>query len=237
MGADLMVVMCPAPKIISDDDVTPQDVIPPAKEALRQRIDAIEDSLLLDMAEAFNVIEYDYDSLDDGAEVDEVATAQAIRTQLADEERLDYLFGYTRDVAEFHVENKTYLVSGGMSWGDESTDAYKWLALYAELGVTREPIRLGKMAQRPVELRIGSEKDGIVITLGPPRPETPGAYDGGMVASTWHDPDDSSETKAAIDTLEALVLAHAAAGVDVTSNAYQEGVETVLLAIVEQVGE
>jgi hypothetical protein len=122
-----------------------------------------------------------------------------------------------------------------MSYGDEPTDAFDAIALYAETDVTVEPIRLGEAANEPLRIEVGGP--GIVVTLGPARHETPGAYEGGAIESELHEPDESSEMKAALDTLEALVLAHAVAGVDVASPAYVEGVETVVDTITNQYGE
>ena len=44
------------------------------------------------------------------------------------------------------------------------------------------------------------------------------------------------EYVAAIDALESLVLAHACAGIDVTTPAYIEGIETAVEAIAKQYG-
>lgn len=90
-------------------------------------------------------------------------------------------------------------------------------------------------AEEPLAIEVGGPR--IVVTLGPARHETPGAYEGGTIESELHEPDESSEMKAALDTLEALVLAHAVAGVDVASPAYVEGVETAIDAIGNRVGE
>lgn len=63
----------------------------------------------------------------------------------------------------------------------------------------------------------------IVITLLP--------QCGGVIESSLHDDDDSSEAKAALDGLESMMLAHAVAGIDVSLPAYLEGIETAVEAI------
>jgi hypothetical protein len=84
---------------------------------------------------------------------------------------------------------------------------------------------------------------GLTVRLGPPRPETPEAFSGGAIVaadpSIWPEhelpagePDDAYS--AALGALQSLVLAHAVAGVDVSSPAYEEGVETALDALANQ---
>ncbi|MBN3776890.1 hypothetical protein G3O06_04805 [Burkholderia sp. Ac-20345] len=63
----------------------------------------------------------------------------------------------------------------------------------------------------------------IVITLLP--------QGGGVIESSLHDDDDSSEAKAALDGLESMMLAHAVAGIDIRLPAYLEGIETAVEAI------
>jgi hypothetical protein len=70
----------------------------------------------------------------------------------------------------------------------------------------------------------------IAITLGPEDPEHPGTYQGGTIASDLKRQADSRLGRAAMDAVEALVLAHACAGVDVASPAYAEGLETAVEA-------
>lgn len=79
---------------------------------------------------------------------------------------------------------------------------------------------------------------GIVIELGPEDPERPGAYQGGNLVNgiprEEADPDDPeddpAEYNAAMDGIESLILAHACAGINVTSPAYVEGIETAVQA-------
>ena len=71
---------------------------------------------------------------------------------------------------------------------------------------------------------------GIAIELGPEDPERPGTYRGGKITSDLTTQTDSRLGRAAMDAIEALVLAHACAGVDVASPAYAEGLETAVEA-------
>ena len=50
----------------------------------------------------------------------------------------------------------------------------------------------------------------------------------GTIESALHDPEGSKEFNAMMDAIESMVLAHALAGVDITSHAYMEGLETAL---------
>jgi hypothetical protein len=83
---------------------------------------------------------------------------------------------------------------------------------------------------------------GIVVTLGKPDPDHPGAYLGGTISSDLHEerPEDIEggskkdtewdRAEAAIDALESVILAHANAGIDIASPAYVEGIETAVQA-------
>jgi hypothetical protein len=78
---------------------------------------------------------------------------------------------------------------------------------------------------------------GIVVTLGEPDPERQGCSLGGTITSKLkvtaddRDPEDAHAWNAAVDVLESLVLAHACAGLDITTPAYLEGIESALDAI------
>jgi hypothetical protein len=57
----------------------------------------------------------------------------------------------------------------------------------------------------------------------------------GTITSDLHDGEgQSAEYKAAIDGLESLILAHACAGIDITSPAYLEGIEVAVMAIMDR---
>lgn len=87
--------------------------------------------------------------------------------------------------------------------------------------------------RKTIELPVGD----IVVTLGEPDSDKQGCYLSGKVCSNLkvgpedQDPEEAKVWNAGIDVLESLVLAHACAGVDVTSPAYIEGLEAVLDAI------
>jgi len=73
----------------------------------------------------FDVDEYDYDE----------ALAKAI-------ECLKEVYGYyehgSRDTAVLTLDGKRWLITGGMSWGDDPTDAFRPIALMEDLGVTSD---------------------------------------------------------------------------------------------------
>jgi len=73
---------------------------------------------------------------------------------------------------------------------------------------------------------------GIVVTLGPKNKD---GSRGGVISSDlfWlpSKDDKENEFEAAINGLEAVVLGHACAGVDIESPAYIEGIESAAEAI------
>jgi hypothetical protein len=83
---------------------------------------------------------------------------------------------------------------------------------------------------------------GLTTALGPASRGTTGAYPGGAITavdtSVWDERSpgtsiDASDARyfAALDAVESLVLAHAVAVVDVSAQAYEDGVKTALGAI------
>ncbi|MHC4224770.1 MAG: hypothetical protein ACYSUN_12325 [Planctomycetota bacterium] len=106
-----------------------------------------------------------------------------------------------------------------------------------------ESIELPKGLKRAVFQRMAREMElpcfGIVVTLLPDMTEK-GKYGGSIVSNLKEedfkisDEDDNrlrDEYGAAIDGLESLILGHACAGIDITSPAYIEGIETAESAI------
>ena len=81
------------------------------------------------------------------------------------------------------------------------------------------------MTQEPIETGVY----GITVFLS--------GHGGGTIRSELHHPKDGPEATAAIDALESLILAHACAGIDITSPAYLEGIETAVDAITNHGGE
>jgi hypothetical protein len=83
---------------------------------------------------------------------------------------------------------------------------------------------------------------GLTIQLGDPDPQRPGAFQGGKLLVGFerpttvplvvtNDEEYLREVDAALDALESLIVAHACAGIDVSSPAYVEGIETAYDAI------
>ncbi|MFP3801947.1 hypothetical protein [Paraburkholderia sp. SIMBA_027] len=71
------------------------------------------------------------------------------------------------------------------------------------------------------EIRLAVQ--GIVITLSP--------KGGGAIRSSLNEEGEIPEAKSAIDAVESMILAHAAAGIDVEAPPYLEGVERAVEAI------
>ena len=71
---------------------------------------------------------YNYgDEIDDDDQTDYLA--QAI-------EDLSWVYAETRATTVFWINDKEYVLSGGYSWGDYPTDAYRPLDVISDLGVT-----------------------------------------------------------------------------------------------------
>lgn len=77
----------------------------------------------------------------------------------------------------------------------------------------------------------------ITIYLENADPLRPGAYRNGTVTSELHDDHESPVQRAAWDVVESIVMAHAIAGIDVTTPAYVEGVETTVDSIINELGD
>jgi hypothetical protein len=95
-------------------------------------------------------------------------------------------------------------------------------------------IDLPKSLRRAVFQRMAREIElpchEIVVTLLPDRTEK-GKYGGSIVSNLKIHDAGNEEYNAAIDALESVILGHACAGIDVTSPAYIEGIETAENAI------
>ena len=118
------------------------------------------------------------------------------------------------------------------------------LSDYSELDAVEANHWLGGWEQAEYEHRYANgelvficlEQVGIELTLSGYDVST-GRYAGGTVTSNLkvnpddEDGEDWERSNLAVDVLESIVLAHACAGVDVKSRAYQEGLETALDAI------
>ncbi len=73
-------------------------------------------------------VAYNYgNELDDDDQADYLA--QAI-------EDLSWVYSETRATTVFWINDKEYVLSGGYSWGDDPTDAYRPLNVISELGIT-----------------------------------------------------------------------------------------------------
>jgi len=56
-------------------------------------------------------------------------------------EQIEGLFGggWLRDVSNLRLHNRDYIITGGMSWGDEPTDSYHLIDILQSWSVTSEP--------------------------------------------------------------------------------------------------
>ena len=69
-------------------------------------------------------------------------------------------------------------------------------------------------------MKIKTNCFGIIVTL---------EDGGGSITSDLQEDEMSPEYSGAVDAIESLVLAHAMAGIDITSAAYLEGIETAVI--------
>lgn len=70
----------------------------------------------------------------------------------------------------------------------------------------------------------------IVIELGQPDPDNPGAFLGGKIISGGLNEDDCYNyiNYYMMDAIESVILAHACAGIDIINPAYLKGIKTVV---------
>lgn len=94
------------------------------RDELNRRIDAMTIGQLRWLAEL---------TYDDYRDDFEMAENMRARLRAAVEE---VLFQPRRDVAMLILGNVTYHMTGGMSWGDDPTEAYQYVLLLGESGIT-----------------------------------------------------------------------------------------------------
>jgi hypothetical protein len=156
MGADLVLAYSRAPHYAGPPDGNDQ-VIPEKDsfhlgEVTNQRIQALDDSVLDELIGSYLLDEEYYDSLaddpDGGAmqkfddlpeEEQRRRVHEYARKRLLDAVE-DYVVGYRRDVAAIWVDGRHYLFTGGMSWGDQPTDAFDYIGMVGISGIFDEAI-------------------------------------------------------------------------------------------------
>lgn len=82
------------------------------------------------------ILEISSDLCDDNDiyDMEESVAAVTYRGRLLSD--LDYVYGDRRDVGALILDGKNYVLTGGMSWGDDPTEAYWPLARIAETAAT-----------------------------------------------------------------------------------------------------
>lgn len=48
-------------------------------------------------------------------------------------EDIDLAYGYSRETGRFHHKDETFVITGGMSWGDDPTDAFAAIERFAAI--------------------------------------------------------------------------------------------------------
>ena len=138
MGADMILAHCEIPydykgqrKLILErinelDDEAIENIVlcyPPIEDEIEEVQEAASD----------NLSEEDLFKLNDLAKI---KTREIVSNHLI--QAADDLFGegYRRDITEICIKDTWFAFSGGMSWGDQPTDAYDLVSLIWESGIT-----------------------------------------------------------------------------------------------------
>ena len=138
MGADMILAHCEIPynyegqrKLILErinelhDDAIENIVLcyPPVEDEIEEYLESVSE----------NLSEDDLFSLNDLTRIKSREIASNYLIQAA-----DALFGggYRRDITEICIKDTWFAFSGGMSWGDQPTDAYDLVSLIWESGIT-----------------------------------------------------------------------------------------------------
>lgn len=134
MGSDFVFAVCEMPHNLDK-----------CREIIDYRIKNLNDSmialliedggfdtegLLCDLAEDMDIAESDLWCLDD---VDDLMLRKLTEKLLKD--AVDELTGYRRDVGGMVLNNISYAISGGMSWGDSPTEAISFLRILDMSGI------------------------------------------------------------------------------------------------------
>lgn len=125
MGADLLLATC----VFDIED----------KAELLRRIDALDGPSLRWLALEYGDLYLDVDEPDGPEIAAEIERAnEQVRQELT--YAVELVFGGSREIAQFEIGGQVWLVTGGMSGGDDPTDAYRYVALLAESGVMVGPV-------------------------------------------------------------------------------------------------
>lgn len=138
MGADMILAHCEIPydykgqrKLILErinelDDEAVENIVQ-CYYRIEEEIEDIEETAL------DNLSEEDLFKLNDLAKI---KTREIVSNHLI--QAADDLFGegYRRDITEICIKDTWFAFSGGMSWGDQPTDAYDLISLIWDSGIT-----------------------------------------------------------------------------------------------------
>ena len=138
MGADMILAHCEIPHnyegqralVLERINELHDDAIENIVQCYHQVEEELEEYL---ESASDNLSEDDLFSLNDLAKIKarEIASNHLIQAA-------DALFGggYRRDITEICIKDTWFAFSGGMSWGDQPTDAYELVCLIWESGIT-----------------------------------------------------------------------------------------------------
>jgi len=121
MGADLIVATARWPQYDTGEAMDPNDG--KALETLTRRVDQLTDAYLREIDEAGRA---------EGLE------PEAVRAELHSAVRL--MCDGSRETTIHLLDGVRWLIAGGMSWGDEPSDAYRQVMMLDASGITDTPI-------------------------------------------------------------------------------------------------
>lgn len=68
------------------------------------------------------------------------------------------IFEYWRDTTTLHIEGKTYIATGGLSWGDPPTESYDPVVMVDAIGLFEKAVILGEIRAAWTQLHTESKE-------------------------------------------------------------------------------
>ena len=133
MGADFIYKICEWPRLENGETARPTTEL---QNILLERLkEALQDDDVLTDLEIEGVIYLE--------EADN--EAEQMRLYEWAKDFIVYVFGaenWPIDCGMLGLEGKEYLLTGGMSWGDDPTESFQYVAFLDAVGITKEPVEL-----------------------------------------------------------------------------------------------
>ena len=138
MGADFIHAICPLPKVTDD-----------IKKEINYRIDGLDEDSI---DEVLNTFHHDWeghveDRIENALQENHLfkldSLKETFKKELADEmineaiEEIIYC-NDRRDIGHLFLEGRWWVISGGMSWGDDTTEAMRYIDILDTSGVLKD---------------------------------------------------------------------------------------------------